>query len=73
MTYTFHPGAGLELLDAFDYYEECCAGLGAEFTQEVHSSIQRIPQLSKGMDTVVRKYQKVLAQSFSIRCYLSNP
>jgi len=42
MTYSFHPEAELELNQAIDYYEECQAGLGLEFADEVYKAVQRI-------------------------------
>jgi plasmid stabilization system protein ParE len=42
MTYSFHPKAELELNQAIDYYEECQAGLGLEFADEVYKAVQRI-------------------------------
>ena len=42
MIYSFHPEAELELNQAIDYYEECQAGLGLEFADEVYKTVQRI-------------------------------
>ena len=42
MKYSFHEEAEKELNDAIDYYNECQNGLGFEFVEEVHSSIQNI-------------------------------
>ncbi len=45
MKYYFHPSAKIEINEAVNYYEECQAGLGTEFVEEVYSTIQRIIQL----------------------------
>ena len=42
MTYTFHPQARLEYLEAAQYYEQRRAGLGAGFSIEVEAAIGRI-------------------------------
>jgi len=42
MAYSFHPDAELELNQAIDYYEECQAGLGLEFADEIYKTVQRI-------------------------------
>ena len=42
MKYSFHPEAKEELLEAINYFEECRAGLGIEFSKEVFSTIQLI-------------------------------
>ena len=42
MIYSFHHDAELELNQAIDYYEECQAGLGLEFADEVYKTVQRI-------------------------------
>ena len=42
MSYSFHPEAEEEFLNAIDYYEEHKFGLGSEFAIEVHSTIENI-------------------------------
>jgi toxin ParE1/3/4 len=42
MKWGFHPEARLEYLDAAAYYESSRAGLGAEFSREIESAIERI-------------------------------
>lgn len=42
MNYIFHPDAKKEFVQAIDYYEDCQAGRGIEFLEEVYSTIQRI-------------------------------
>ena len=42
MRYDFHPAARREYRDAAAFYEACRSGLGATFTVEVESTIERI-------------------------------
>jgi len=42
MTFSFHPDARAEFIDAIRYFEEVEQGLGLEFSREVFSTIQRI-------------------------------
>ena len=42
MKYLYHPAAEAEFYDAIDYYESCAAGLGYDFSVEVHSTFERI-------------------------------
>lgn len=42
MSYSFHPAAEEEFLEAIDYYERCREGLGVQFAHEVHAAIDRI-------------------------------
>ena len=42
MNFVFHTSAREELNRAVDYYEECEAGLGYDFLEEVYATIKRI-------------------------------
>jgi plasmid stabilization system protein ParE len=42
MTFTFHPDARIEFIDAIAFYEESRVGLGLRFSREVHTTINRI-------------------------------
>jgi len=42
MSYSFHPSAEAEFLEAFDYYELCREELGTQFAVEIHAAIDRI-------------------------------
>jgi len=42
VVYFFHESAEQEFNDAIDHYEAYRSGLGLEFAQEVHETIQRI-------------------------------
>lgn len=60
MSYSFHPEAEAEFLEAVDYYETCKEGLGFEFAVEVYSVIERILAYPKAwpiLDEEVRRCQ----------------
>jgi hypothetical protein len=42
MTFSFHPEAKTEFLEAIDYYEDRERGLGYDFSIEVFATIQNI-------------------------------
>ena len=42
MTYSFHPEAESEFVEAINYYEGCEPGLGEDFALEVNSTIRNI-------------------------------
>jgi len=42
MTYSFHPEAEAELVEAFDYYESCQPGLGEDFSYQLFAAIKNI-------------------------------
>jgi toxin ParE1/3/4 len=42
MNFSFHPEADIGLFEAIEYYEECEAGLGYDFSIELYSAIQNI-------------------------------
>lgn len=44
MSYSFHPEAEGEFLDAIDYYEDREEGLGFDFAVEICSAIDRAAQ-----------------------------
>ncbi len=39
MTFSFHPEADDEFIDAITYYEKCEVGLGLDFSREVFAAI----------------------------------
>ena len=41
MSFSFHPNAESEFLEAIDYYEKIETGLGYDFALEVYSAIKR--------------------------------
>jgi hypothetical protein len=64
MKYSFHPSARAELNNSVDYYEECKAGLGLEFTKEVYSTIQRIIQFPLSWPKLSRNTHRCLTNRF---------
>jgi hypothetical protein len=38
----FHPDAGMEVVEAVQYYEECMPGLGLDLLGEVERSLDQI-------------------------------
>jgi toxin ParE1/3/4 len=40
MTFSFHPEADEEFIDAVEYYEDCEIGLGLDLSREVYATIQ---------------------------------
>jgi len=40
MTFSFHPGAEDEFVEAVAYYENCAPGLGIDFSREVYATIK---------------------------------
>jgi hypothetical protein len=64
MKYYFHPSAKRELNEAIDFYEECQAGLGTEFTKEVYSTIYRITQYPKAWPCLSENTRRCLTKRF---------
>lgn len=40
MSFSFHPEAEKEFVEAIEYYEDCEPGLGYDFSLEVYATIQ---------------------------------
>jgi len=40
VTFSFHPEAEEDLVQAVAYYEDCAPGLGLDFSREVYATIQ---------------------------------
>ncbi|HOB76278.1 MAG TPA: type II toxin-antitoxin system RelE/ParE family toxin [Phycisphaerae bacterium] len=60
MSYSFHPEAEVEFLQAIDYYEHCRENLGYEFAVEVYAAVERIvahPRAWPVLDGEVRRCQ----------------
>ncbi len=64
MKYFFHPGAVLEFNETINYYEECRPGLGAEFANEIYSTISRIIQYPKAWSRLSQNTRKCLTNRF---------
>jgi hypothetical protein len=54
MTYSFHPAARRELKEAIDRYEGRDAGLGYEYSVEVHNALQRIADFPEAWEQASR-------------------
>lgn len=58
MSYSFHPEAEREFIEAVEYYETCRAGLGLEFAAETCNTIERIvahPKAWLALDGEIRR------------------
>ena len=58
MTFSFHPEAESEFLEAIEYYESCKAGLGLDFALEVEKTIRNIvahPEMWPVLDDDIRR------------------
>lgn len=64
MKLSFHPEAERELNEAISYYEDCRAGLGAEFMQEVYAAVDRMLAYPKAWSVMEGRVRRVLTQRF---------
>ena len=64
MKWAFHPEAETEFHEAIDYYEECEAGLGADFAIEVHTAIQNILTYPEAWPTQEGDIRRCLTSRF---------
>lgn len=64
MRFYFHPEADEEFDDAAEYYEECQAGLGLEFAEEVYSTIARIIEYPDAWSPMSRNTRRCLVNRF---------
>jgi plasmid stabilization system protein ParE len=64
MRFEFHPEARIEYLEAIAYYEERQAGLGARFTIEIESMIQRIVEAPNRWPEIEDEVRRCLAHPF---------
>lgn len=58
------PEAELDLQDAYDYFEQCRAGLGAEFMECVQSSLAKISSNYKYYPIVYNSIRRILVSRF---------
>lgn len=61
---SFHPDAETELNNAIEYYEDCQAGLGYDFSLEVYSSIQRIKAFPNAWPILEDQIHRCLIRRF---------
>jgi len=64
VNYSFHPAARLEFIKAIDYYEECIAGLGSDFYDEIHSAINLIMRYPEAWSQLSDRTRKCLTYRF---------
>ena len=64
MNYSFHPEARLEYREAAIFYEGRRAGLGATFTREIETVIDRILEAPDGFRCIEQDVRRCLAHIF---------
>ena len=60
----FHPDSEKELSLAVDYYDRCQAGLGLEFAQEVHRTLEDIIAFPKAWGQLSKNTRRCLVNRF---------
>jgi hypothetical protein len=64
MSFTFHPEARAEFIEAIAYYETARQGLGTEFSREVYSTINRIAERSLAWALISETTRRCLTRRF---------
>jgi plasmid stabilization system protein ParE len=64
MRFYFHEDADKEFERAVEYYEECRAGLGLEFAQEIYAAIDRAVQFPKAWSQMSENTRRCLVNRF---------
>jgi hypothetical protein len=64
MKFLFHEYAEAEFKKAVAYYEDCRAGLGIEFAQEVYTTISRIIQYPEAWSQMSKNTRRCLVNRF---------
>jgi plasmid stabilization system protein ParE len=64
MTYSFHPEAEEEFVQAIDYYEAAEPGLGYDFAIEVFSSVQLILSYPQAWPVLAGEIRRCLVRRF---------
>jgi len=64
LKYSFHPDAEREFNAAIDYYNDLQYGLGLEFAQEVHASIENILSFPKAWSPLSKNTRRCLTNRF---------
>jgi len=64
MTFSFHPEAELEFLEAINYYEERERGLGYDFAIEVFTTIQNIVNYPTAWPIIEEDVRRCLVNRF---------
>ncbi len=64
MKYIFHPEAEEELNLAVDYYNQCQANLGWDFSKEVYTAIQNILAFPEAWASLSKNTRRCLVNRF---------
>ena len=64
MTFSFHPEAELEFLEAINYYEDRERGLGYDFAIEVFNTIQNIVNYPTAWPIIEQDMRRCLVNRF---------
>jgi plasmid stabilization system protein ParE len=64
MTFSFHPEAESEFLQAIDYYEDREQGLGYDFSIEVFNTIQNIVNYPNAWPIIEEDVRRCLVNRF---------
>lgn len=64
MTFSFHPEAELEFLEAINYYEDRERGLGYDFSIEVFNTIQNIVNYPTAWPIIEEDVRRCLVNRF---------
>jgi len=64
MRYEFHPEARAEYLEAVAYYEDRQSGLGARFTLDIESTVQRIAEAPNRWRKIDGEIRRCLTHTF---------
>ena len=60
----FHPEADKEFDESVRYYENCRAGLGLEFAEEIYATISRISEYPNAWSLMSKNTRRCLASRF---------
>jgi len=64
MTFSFHPEAETEFLEAIEYYEERERGLGYDFSIEVFRTVQNIVTYPTAWSVIEKDLRRCLVHRF---------
>ena len=64
MTFHFHQDAEAEFLRTVDYYENCRAGMGMGFAEEVYAAIARVVQFPDAWSPLSARTRRCLVNRF---------
>jgi hypothetical protein len=64
MTFSFHPEAETEFLEAIEYYEERERGLGYDFSIEVFAAIQNIVTYPTAWSVIEKDVRRCFVHRF---------